>query len=459
MEEDEAPPAKLEAASVALKGVVQVPTRVEQRVQGCLGDETQWDLDVSLKCIKSNMQGKQLRTVSETYQKILGGNNKVGVEPVEADELDIVLVWIIMPAAVVFNSYVIWTAGQQAMQNGSLYEMMVQAVELFLLGANLVPLLFTLFNILLRKHAKAEDVVGIISLGDAVGKLSLFRFVIFLKPQNNPVLWMVRQGLGDHGISTQRKEIQKGSIEKRCGACLMFLMMIGPYVFLACVVPALALMSWFIKLNLLSSVFSTPITTWSMADYIAVAGFLNQVAGMADNDRMQREAIYLFLFAGSDGRWDASSFMELTGAKALGHVFGVNLDAHADGPEEAAMNAFRAGIVHYMVKRDGWINGVALFYAMKATHLQHFLVSEQQEVKDGEKKKKPGMERGDTIHGDLLAELGKYSNSTTDSTTVTFFQDHENRYWETPQVSNHSTPNAASAVDPVVPSTAAGSFI
>jgi hypothetical protein len=153
---------------------------------------------------------------------------------------------------------------------------------------------------------------------------------------------------------------------------------------------------------------------------------------MADNDRMQREAIYLFLFAGADGRWDASSFMELTGAKALGQVFGVT---KGDGKEARAMDAFRAGIVHYMVKRYGWINGVALFYAMKATHLQHFLVSEP-ELK----------EAGQTDQEVSMRDLRKYSDSG--KAAVTFFQDHESRAWETPQISNrrlHSKPFSRSS--------------
>ena len=74
-------------------------------------------------------------------------------------------------------------------------------------------------------------------------------------------------------------------------------------------------------------------------------------------------------------------------------------------PQHATPDLYIAvtlSLVRPQVKRDGWINGVALFYAMKAAHLQHFLVSEQQLAKDdgapvgagGANKTKPPLRRG-----------------------------------------------------------------
>ena len=90
------PPAPLDRA--------HVPEEAEAKVKSCIGDEAVWQLDESMQLIERNMQGKQLRTVSETYAKILGGHNKIGVETVEADQIDLFMVWILMPVAALFNS-------------------------------------------------------------------------------------------------------------------------------------------------------------------------------------------------------------------------------------------------------------------------------------------------------------------------------------------------------------------
>jgi hypothetical protein len=240
------PPPVPQPVDEALAGSAPVD-KLEAHVVSVFGDGTAWDLKESMTNIQANMKGKQLRTVSEAFQKILGGNNMVGSDLIEADELDVLLAWLILPVMVLFNSLVIWHATTLALDSGNMFQIMVQGAEIALLGANLVPLLYTGSTVLLTKEAKATNVVQMISLADAVGKLSLFRFVIFLKPQNNPVLWMVRQGLGSHGISQSRAEMgdTSGSTEHRLGACLKFLVVLAPYLFLAVFVPALAVRTFF----------------------------------------------------------------------------------------------------------------------------------------------------------------------------------------------------------------------
>ena len=55
----------------------------------------------------------------------------------------------------------IWNAFSQASgPKGTLFQMLVQAAELFLLFANLMPLLPSAYNVFLKSKAEADDVVA-----------------------------------------------------------------------------------------------------------------------------------------------------------------------------------------------------------------------------------------------------------------------------------------------------------
>ena len=93
-----------------------------------------------------------------------------------------------------------------------------------------------------------------------------------------------------------------------------------------------------------------PEAVWSSADWILMAGLMNQIAALDRSAQSSEATVMHFLFAGEDGELQEGE------TQAKGHF------------ERAVLRAF--------VDKYAWIRGIALFEALDSTDWQKLVVSE-----------------------------------------------------------------------------------